>query len=53
MTEFADHLHEHFIHPVVVRNGRYQVPTAPGYSIEMWPRSLAALAYPRGAVWAP
>src|SRR6266446_4568872 len=33
--EFADHLHEHFLHPVVVRDGRYLPPTAPGFTIEM------------------
>lgn len=26
VTEFADHLHEHFIHPCVVDNGAYKVP---------------------------
>ena len=26
MTEFADHLHEHFIHPCVADNGAYKVP---------------------------
>lgn len=26
VTEFADHLHEHFIHPCVVENGAYKVP---------------------------
>ncbi len=25
-TEFADHLHEHFVQPAVVRNGRYVLP---------------------------
>jgi L-fuconate dehydratase len=51
MTEFADHLHEHFVDPVVVRDGRYRVPTAPGYSIEMRPESLRALEFPGGAEW--
>jgi L-fuconate dehydratase len=50
--EFADHLHEHFLHPVVVRNGRYLPPTAPGFSIEMYPASLAEFAFPNGAAWA-
>ncbi len=50
-TEFADHLHEHFVHPVHVRGGRYLVPDAPGYSAEMFPESLAALSYPHGAEW--
>ncbi len=49
--EFADHLHEHFIDPVVVKAGRYRVPTAAGFSIEMRPESLAALAYPGGSEW--
>ncbi|MGO9605155.1 MAG: L-fuconate dehydratase [Candidatus Binataceae bacterium] len=51
MTEFADHLHEHFLDPVRARNGRYLVPTTPGFSIEMKPRSLEDYEFPRGAKW--
>jgi L-fuconate dehydratase len=51
-VEFADHLHEHFLHPVVVRHGRYLPPSAPGFSIEMHPASLAEFAFPDGAAWA-
>jgi L-fuconate dehydratase len=51
MTEFVDHLHEHFIDPCVIRNGHYQVPTAPGTSITMKPGSLAAYTHPTGEVW--
>ena len=40
VTEFVDHLHEHFVDPCVVRDAAYQVPTAPGFSIEMKPESL-------------
>jgi L-fuconate dehydratase len=50
--EFADHLHEHFVAPVVVRNGHYRVPTAPGFSIEMYSASLAEFEFPDGAAWA-
>lgn len=50
-TEFADHLHEHFVHPVRVAGGRYLLPDAPGFTVEMHPESLAALAYPGGAAW--
>ena len=50
-TEYASHLHEHFIHPPVVRGGRYLVPEAPGYSIEMHAESIAALTYPIGSEW--
>lgn len=51
MTEFADHLHEHFIDPVVVQRGRYRVPQAPGYSITMRPESLDEYEFPNGAAW--
>jgi L-fuconate dehydratase len=51
VVEYVDHLHDHFVDPVVVRDGRYTVPTAPGYSITMRPESLAMYAYPDGPVW--
>lgn len=51
VTEFVDHLHEHFVHPAVVVNGAYQLPTAPGYSSEMREESLLTYAYPNGAYW--
>jgi len=51
VTEFVDHLHEHFVDPVVIDRGRYRVPTVPGYSITMKPESLRAFAYPHGAAW--
>jgi L-fuconate dehydratase len=50
-TEFADHLHEHFAHPALVRDGHYVVPEAPGYSADLHPESLAALTWPTGAEW--
>ena len=52
MVEYVDHLHEHFLDPVVVRDGRYFPPTAPGYSITMRPDSLRDYAYPLGSAWA-
>ena len=51
VCEFVDHLHEHFVDPVRVVNGRYLAPTAPGYSIEIRPESLAEYAFPDGAIW--
>ena len=51
VLEYVDHLHQHFLNPVVVRGGRYRAPLAPGYSITMRPESLAAYAYPQGAAW--
>jgi L-fuconate dehydratase len=52
IVEWVDHLHEHFLHPAVVTNGRYMLPTAPGYSIEMLPTSLAEYEFPFGSAWA-
>ena len=52
IVEYVDHLHEHFVDPVVIRNGRYMPPSAPGYSIEMKPASLRAHTFPSGPVWA-
>jgi len=43
--EFVDHLHEHFVNPCVVKNGAYQSPEQPGFSIEMKPSSIAAYRF--------
>jgi len=40
MVEFVDHLHEHFVTPVVVERGRYLVPEAPGAGTEMHRSSI-------------
>jgi L-fuconate dehydratase len=50
-TEFAGHLHEHFIDPPRLRSGRYLVPELPGFSAEMWPESIRTLTYPNGSAW--
>ncbi|CAG4889037.1 L-fuconate dehydratase [Paraburkholderia gardini] len=51
VLEYVDHLHEHFIEPVVIRNGRYMPPRMPGYSIEMHAASLDDYHFPDGAAW--
>ncbi|MGW8555940.1 enolase C-terminal domain-like protein [Streptomyces tubercidicus] len=51
VIEYVDHLHDHFIDPVVIDHGRYRAPTAPGFSARMKPASLAAHRYPDGPVW--
>ncbi len=51
VLEFVDHLHEHFFDPVVMKDGHYIAPQAPGYSITMKPESIAAYEYPGGAAW--
>ena len=51
MIEYVDHLHEHFLDPVVIRNAHYLLPTRPGYSAEMRPESLARYRFPDGEEW--
>jgi L-fuconate dehydratase len=52
VIEYVDHLHEHFVNPVVLTNGAYQVPTAPGFSAEILPATLQRFSYPDGPEWA-
>ncbi len=51
LTEYSDHLHEHFINPLVMRDGRYMPPQAAGYSITMTPESLEEFEFPGGSYW--
>jgi len=51
MIEYVDHLHEHFVHPVRIIDGRYQMPEAAGCSIEIHSDTLKRYAYPEGEVW--
>jgi L-fuconate dehydratase len=51
LTEYADHLHEHFADPLVTKDGRYMPPRAPGYSITMKPQALEEFAFPGGRAW--
>ncbi len=51
VVEYVDHLHEHFLNPVVIRNGHYMPPTAPGYSIEMYPNVFTNYDFPTGTIW--
>jgi L-fuconate dehydratase len=41
MIEFVDHLHEHFVVPVDVHDGRYWPPATPGSGAEMHEASIA------------
>ena len=51
IIEFVDHLHEHFYEPVVIKNGAYMPPVAPGYSITMKEQSLKDFNFPNGKEW--
>jgi L-fuconate dehydratase len=45
VTEYVDHLHEHFVDPCIIRNAAYCAPLRPGFSIEMKAESLEQFAF--------
>jgi L-fuconate dehydratase len=51
VTEYVDHLHEHFVDPCVVVGGHYVLPDAPGYSAQMFEASVAEFGFPAGTYW--
>ena len=53
VLEYVDHLHEHFFHPAVIKDGYYTTPTEAGYSVEMKPESMDRYEYPgrEGVSW--
>ncbi|MCP4005807.1 MAG: L-fuconate dehydratase [bacterium] len=51
VIEYADHLHEHFQDPVIIRNGRYVPPEAPGFSVAFKKPSLEEYRFPDGRFW--
>lgn len=53
VTEFVDHLHEHFLDPVIIRRARYVAPSRPGYSSTIRPESREIYRFPDGQAWTP
>jgi L-fuconate dehydratase len=51
VTEFVDHLHEHFVDPARVVKGHYLLPQMSGYGTEIFPETLSNYSYPDGPVW--
>lgn len=49
--EYVDHLHEHFVDPVVVGDARYAAPARPGSGARIHEASRLAHSYPDGEVW--
>jgi L-fuconate dehydratase len=47
MCEYTSHLHEHFVDPVEIRQGRYRAPLAPGFSAQIHSQSIAEATYRR------
>jgi L-fuconate dehydratase len=51
VLEYVDHLHEHFVDPVRMKEGKYMPPSAPGYTGTMKPQSLKDYEFPVGSAW--
>ncbi|GAA4474022.1 enolase C-terminal domain-like protein [Phytohabitans houttuyneae] len=51
VIEYVDHLHQHFVDPVTVRDGRYLAPQAPGIGARMHQESVVAYRFPDGPQW--
>jgi len=51
VIEYVDHLHEHFLDPVVIHRGRYTAPGQPGSGAQMHAESIARYRYPDGPEW--
>ncbi len=49
--EYVDHLHEHFVEPARVQQGRYVAPAQPGIGAEMLADSRQRWTFPGGAGW--
>lgn len=49
VAEYSDHLHEHVCEPVVMNNGCYMPPQAPGYSVRFTEAALSGFAWRRPA----
>ena len=49
--EFVDHLHEHFVDPVIVVDGSYAAPRKPGSSSQIRSGSLEEFRFPTGPAW--
>jgi len=50
-AEYVDHLHEHFVVPARVEQGRYLAPQEPGSGAEMLASSVSTYTFPDGPAW--
>jgi L-fuconate dehydratase len=51
MVEYVDHLHEHFIEPVIINQGFYMTPQLPGSGAQMLDGSISEFIFPGGKYW--
>ena len=51
ITEYVDHLQEHFVNPVNIWNGAYQLPSNIGLGLELKKSSIDKYIFPEGTFW--
>lgn len=51
LVEYVDHVQEHVTHPATIIDGRYRIPTSPGYGTRLHQSSIARYRYPDGEYW--
>ena len=51
MIEYVDHLHEHFVEPALIVDGRYVAPRGSGAGAQIHPSSIAEFRFPDGPQW--
>lgn len=51
IIEYVEHLREHFKNPRKIKKCHYMPPEIPGYSVEMWEKTLMNYEYPYGPEW--
>ncbi len=51
VVEYVNHLHHHFLEPVIIKQGNYMAPRLPGSGAEMHQKSISDYSFPSGAYW--
>ena len=51
VVEYVDHLHEHFLDPTSISQGRYMPPQQPGAGAHMHQSSIDTYVFPTGGYW--
>lgn len=49
--EYVDQQHDQLVNPVVMKNGNFMPPQAPGYGCEIKRESIDMFKYPNGSEW--
>ena len=51
ITEYVDHLQQHFVNPVNIINGSYVLPSTTGIGLELKQDTIKKYAFPDGTFW--